>query len=76
METNQEHKINKYFFLGIITIFGLMLLYSLLEFFTAFLGAVMFYVLSKPLMELLLKRLHWKKSLAAALILLITFLFL
>ena len=31
METNQEHKINKYFFLGIIAIFGLMLLYSLLE---------------------------------------------
>jgi len=73
METNQEHKINKYFFLGIIAIFGLMLLYSLLEFFTAFLGAVMFYVLSKPLMELLIKRFHWKKSLAAALILLISF---
>jgi predicted PurR-regulated permease PerM len=73
MESNQEHKINKYFFLVIIAVFGLALLYSLLEFFTGFLGAVMFYVLSKPLMELLIKRFRWKKSIAAALILLISF---
>ena len=73
METNQEHKINKYFFLGIIVIFGATLLYSLLEFFTAFLGAVMFYVLTKPLMEFFTKKWNWKKSVAASCILLITF---
>ncbi|MCU0322624.1 MAG: AI-2E family transporter [Chitinophagaceae bacterium] len=74
METNQEHKINKYFFLAIIVFFGIMLLYSLLEFFTAFLGAVMFYVLTKPLMTFLTKKWNWKKSVAASFILVITFL--
>lgn len=73
METNHEHKINKYFFVGILSIFGIILFYSLLEFFTAFLGAVMFYVLSKPLMEWLIKRCNWKKSLAASFIILLSF---
>jgi len=74
METNQEHKINKYFFLAIIAIFAVLLLFSLLDFFTAFLGAVMFYVLSKPLMEWLTKRWNWKKSVAASFIIFISFL--
>lgn len=73
MEVNQEHKINKYFFLAIIVLFGVVLLYSLLDFFTAFLGAVMFYVLSKPLMEFLTKKWRWKKSLAASVIILMSF---
>ncbi len=74
METNQEHKINKYFFLAIIGIFAVLLLFSVIEFFTAFLGAVMFYVLSKPLMEWLTKRWNWKKSVAASFIIFLSFL--
>lgn len=74
MESNQEHKINKYFFLGVIVIFAILLLYSLLEFFTAFLGAVLFYVLSKPLMQWFIKKWNWKKSVAASVIILISFL--
>ncbi|MEI2707725.1 MAG: hypothetical protein V9E96_01755 [Chitinophagaceae bacterium] len=73
METNQEHKINKYLFLAIIGIFGIALLYSLVEFFTAFLGAIMFYVLSKPLMEFLIKKWNWKKSFAATCIIVLSF---
>ncbi len=73
METNQELKINKYIFLSIIGIFAIALLYSLLEFFTAFLGAIMFYVLSKPLMEYLIKKRNWKKSFAASCIILLSF---
>jgi predicted PurR-regulated permease PerM len=43
------------------------------EFFTAFLAAVMFYVLSKPSMEHLIKRRRWKKSHAALLVILVSF---
>ena len=56
MENARDHKINKYFFLSVIVIFALFLLFSLIEFFTAFLAAVMFYVLSKPLVEWLIKK--------------------
>lgn len=73
MENARDHKINKYFFLSVIVIFALFLLFSLIEFFTAFLAAVMFYVLSKPLVEWLIKKKHWKKSWAALLVIFISF---
>ncbi len=60
-----DHKINRYVFLAIIIIFGILLYYSLSQFFTAFLGAVIFYVLSKRLMEKLIKKRGWKKTTAA-----------
>ncbi|WP_207495468.1 AI-2E family transporter [Aridibaculum aurantiacum] len=66
-----DHKINRYFFLAIIIIFGLILYYSLSQFFTAFLGAVIFYVLSKKRMDKLVKR-GWKKPAAATVIMLIS----
>lgn len=72
MEIRQDHKINRYFFLAIIIVFGLMLLYSLIQFFTAFLGAVMFYVLSKPIVEYLVKKKGWGKSITAVFIILMT----
>ncbi|MBA4196134.1 MAG: AI-2E family transporter [Chitinophaga sp.] len=72
MQNTQGYKINRYFFLGIILLLGLLLLLSLMEFFTAFLGAVMFYVLCKKNMERLIKR-KWKKSSAATVIILFTF---
>jgi len=67
-----DHKINRYFFLAIIIVFGFLLYCSLSQFFTAFLGAVVFYVLSKKKMDKLLKK-GWKKSAAAALVLVISF---
>jgi predicted PurR-regulated permease PerM len=73
LELNKiDHKINRYFFLAIIIIFALLLYYSLSQFFTAFLGAVVFYVLSKKRMDKLIKR-GWKKPGAAVLIIFISF---
>jgi predicted PurR-regulated permease PerM len=73
MENSRDHKINKYFFLSVIVIFAVFLLFSLIEFFTAFLAAVMFYVLSKPFVEWLIKRKRWKKTSAALLVIIISF---
>lgn len=74
METNPfDRKLNRYFFLTIIIIFGILLYYSLAQFFTAFLGSVIFYILSKRLMERLIKRHGWKKTSAAVMVIFITF---
>lgn len=74
MENNkQDLKINRYFFLAVIIIFGLLLLWALMEFFTAFLAAVMFYVLSKPLVYWLGKRWNWKRSSASILVITVSF---
>jgi predicted PurR-regulated permease PerM len=62
-----DHKINKYFFLAIIIIFALLLYYSLSQFFSAFLGAVILYVLSKKRMDKLVKK-GWRKPAAASLV--------
>ncbi|PBQ33047.1 AI-2E family transporter [Sphingobacteriaceae bacterium] len=66
-------KINKSFFLSVIIIFALLLLFSMREFFTAFLGAIMFYVLFKPWMEFLVNKKKWKKGRAAILIVIVSF---
>lgn len=75
MEPNplSNNKINKSFFLLVIIVFALLLLYSMREFFTAFLGSIMFYVLFKPWMEFLVKKKKWKKGRAAILIVFISF---
>lgn len=73
MDSPQDHKINRYFFLAVIIIFALFLLFSLIEFFTAFLAAVMFYVLSKSFVEWLIKKKRWRKSMAALLVIVISF---
>ena len=73
MENQQDHKINRYFLLSVIVVFGLFLLYSLIGFFTAFLAAIMFYVLSKQFVEWLIKKKRWKKSMAALLVIVISF---
>ena len=65
MEMRTDLKINKYFFLSIIIIMGAFLLYSLIEFFTAFLAAIMIYVLTKSLTEYLVKKCRRSKRLAA-----------
>lgn len=73
MENQQDHKINRYFFLGFILVFAFFLVYSLMAFFTAFLGAIMFYVLSKAPVDWLIKRKKWRKSWAALLVIITSF---
>jgi predicted PurR-regulated permease PerM len=73
MENRPSYKVNRYIFLAIIILFAVLLLFSMMEFFTAFLGAVMFYVLSKKPTEWLIKRKGWKKSNAATLVIVISF---
>lgn len=73
METNKDYKVNRYFFLAIILVFGFFLLYSLAQFFTAFLSAIIFYILGKPFTEWLIKKKNWKKSKAALLVIIISF---
>lgn len=68
-----DHKINRYFFLAIILLLGAFILYSLIGFFTAFLGAIIFYVLSNPLMEYLIRKKRWKKNISAILVIIISF---
>ena len=70
---SETYTANRFFLLAIIVIIACGLLWSLIDFFTAFLGAVMFYVLSKPLVDWLTIRWHWKKSLAALLVICISF---
>jgi len=69
----KEHKINRYIFLGVILIFAGFLFYTLQQFFTAFLAAVLFYVLSKPSVEFLVKRKNWSKTSAAVLVIVMSF---
>jgi predicted PurR-regulated permease PerM len=73
MENKQDNIINRYFFLAVIIVFGAVLLWSLMEFFTAFLAAVMFYVLSKPLIYWLGKQWNWKRNKAAILVIILSF---
>lgn len=70
---NQPYKINRYFFLAVILFLAGFLLFSLKAFFTAFLAAVMFYVLSKQPVEWLTKKKGWSKSTAAILIIIVSF---
>ena len=64
--TDKMH--NRYFFLAMIISFGLLLFFSLFQFFTAFLGAVIIYILCRKLMDKLVNKRGWKKSLAATFI--------
>ncbi len=64
--TDKMH--NRYFFLAIIISFGLLLFFSLFQFFTAFLGAVIIYILTRKLIDKLVNKRGWKKSLAAVFI--------
>ncbi len=74
MQNTAEFKRDRTIFLAIIIVFGLLLLYSLREYFTAFLGALMFYVLFKEWMTRLVKLRKFKKGRAALLIVLSSFL--
>lgn len=73
-EAGVSAKINKSFFLSVIIVFGILLLYSIHEFFNAFLGSIMFYVMFKGWMKFLVKRKKWKCSWAAILVIVVSFL--
>jgi len=72
MENRQTYKLDRYIFLAVIIIFGIFLLMSVMQFFTAFLGAIMFYVLSKSSMERMLRR-GWNKTAASVVVITLTF---
>lgn len=73
METQSTFSSNKNFFTIIIALFGILLVFSLKEYFTAFLGSVIFYVLFKGWMHYLVGLKKWKKSRAAMLIIVVSF---
>ena len=58
----------------IICILLIFLVNSLSAFFNSFLGALIFYVLFRKFMRSLVEKYHWKKWLAATLIIFISFL--
>lgn len=72
MENTPDYKINKYVFLGIIILFGVFLFSSLIQFVSAFLGAIMLYVLTKSFACRLLSK-GWSKNMTAILIIIISF---
>jgi predicted PurR-regulated permease PerM len=65
MENQPNHRINRYFFLAVIILFAAVLMLSLQAFFTAFLGAVITYILSKKPANWLISKRKWSKSLTA-----------
>ncbi len=73
MEHNKEYYTSKYFFLGVLLVFALALFFSLIEFFTAFLGAIIFYILCKPALLWLIEKKKWNKTLAAVIAILVSF---
>lgn len=68
-----DNKINRYFFLAFLLLIGVILIYSLSAFTTAFLAATMFYVLSKQPVNWLIRKKGWSNSTAAILVIIISF---
>ena len=73
MQLKKQTNSNRYILLIIIIFFAGVLVWSMMEFFTAFLGAIMFYVLCKPSINWLTLKKHWKPNYAALIIILISF---
>ena len=68
-----DKQINKLFFALIIIILGAFIFYGTAEFFPAFLGAVVFYILFKRLMLFFVKKKKLNKPFSAALIIILSF---
>ena len=73
MDNSRDYKVNRYVFLAIIIALAIFLVSSLIQFFTAFLLAIILYVLGKPLFDKLIKKRKWKKGAAALLIIIVSF---
>lgn len=74
MQTKQEQIINKYIYGFFILLLGLFLFLKLAEFFSAFLGSIVFYVLFKRFMLYLTRNRNLKRTIAAIIIIIISFL--
>lgn len=68
-----EKAANKYVILAVIILLGVFIFYSLMDFFTAFLGAVILYVLSKPFVNWLVDKKKWSRRLASVAVIIISF---
>ncbi len=55
-----------------LAILGILIIYSLSSLFGVALGAIIFYVLAKPIMQILTGRLKWNKTLAALTVILLS----
>src|SRR5689334_11822916 len=66
-------KINEYFPLILICLFSIVLIVELYQFLNAFLGAIIMYVLLRPLQVRLTERKKWKKGLASITLMLLSF---
>ena len=67
-------KINEYFPLILICLFSIVLIFELYQFLNAFLGAIIMYVLLRPLQIRLTQKKKWKKGLASITLMLLSFL--
>lgn len=61
-------------FIIILLLLGILLFYELYGFFTGFLGATTLYILLRPMNHYLVDRKKWKKSMAAAALMILSFL--
>jgi predicted PurR-regulated permease PerM len=68
-----KQQMKRWLAFGALNLFGIFLIYLLSDFITPFLGAVIFYVLFKGMMEKLVTRFRWKTSWAAILIITLSF---
>lgn len=73
MGSPHKNKFTQYFTLAALLLLGIILLYSLRGFIDAFLGAIIFYVMGRPVMRYLTLKKKWNKNLASGLIILISF---
>lgn len=69
----KEKIIQKYLFLFLLALLGAFLIYELFQFVPSVLGALVFYILFKKFMIRLVEQYKIKKSLAAIIIIIITF---
>jgi predicted PurR-regulated permease PerM len=73
IKTSTMHSSRQWIITGAIVVVGLFLLYALQQFLTPFLGAVIIYVISQPVMHYLVTKKKWKKVYAIILILFASF---
>ncbi|PZP52191.1 MAG: hypothetical protein DI598_01305 [Pseudopedobacter saltans] len=71
--TSSQKKSKQLTLLIVIILLGIFLFYGLIEFFTAFLGSVIFYILTKGMMDKLTKKFRLKPSLSAIIIMVASF---
>src|SRR5689334_7309473 len=74
LDSLDNKRVSKWALAAFLVLFGAFLLFMLRAFIVSFLGALIFYVLFKPLMAYLCDRKKWRRGWAAATISIISFL--